>query len=595
MTDAVSPGVASARLDAWHVLRTALSVARAEPWRVFGVALIVFAPFAAVEAGTDLLAEHIRSESSHLEGLIAVALLPATTATIWGSALYAGGLERTIGAHHYGADRPDTLALLRGLPIGRLVAADLVLGAVVFTGYALFVLPGILAFTLFALVGPMVTIEERAVVDAFRRSASLVLERPWLVFSLVTLPVILEETILQELEEVLHARTAIAALIGAPIGASLLGAAIGLVEVTLAYELIRVEPHDAGAATNRRLIRHGVSALVGIVIVVATFAFILPRIADYGQVWHQIAALDWPQILALGAATLVSLLAFAPPMMAALPRLRFRQAFVVTQASAASSYVLPGGPAVGMATSFAMLRGWGFTAAAVTLAVAVTGVWLQFALLGFPAVGLALLAVTGGQQTGVESAGLLGLAVFGVVLAVFTGALSSARLAQWAGDLSARIVSRALALVRRAPVTWTGDSFVAFRTGALGLLRRRWHALTITTVAQQLALFGVLLVALRALGVPADQVSGVEAFAAWSLVRLLGALAITPGGIGVVELVLTSLLVGFGGARAGTVAAVLVYRVLTIAPTVALGLIAAATWRRHHPTAERSSPQATKA
>jgi len=106
---------------------------------------------------------------------------------------------------------------------------------------------------------------------------------------------------------------------------------------------------------------------------------------------------------------------------------------------------------------------------------------------------------------------------------------------------------------------------VAFRGHALGLLRRRWPVLTAATLIQQLTLF--------------------EAFAAWSLVRLLGALAITPGGIGVVELALTSLLVGFGGARAGVVAAVLVFRVLTILPTLALGLAAAVTWRRHHPAA----------
>ncbi len=592
MTDAVSVGVAPpARLDAWRVLRSAFAVARAEPLRVFAVAVIVFAPFAAIEAGAELVADYIRSEGTHVEGMIAIALLPATTATIWGSSLYAGGLERTVGAHGYGAERPSIVALLRDLPIQRLVIADLVLGAVVFIGYSALVVPGIVAFTLLALVGPMVTIEKRDVADGFRRSARLVLGRPWLVFALVTLPVILEEAILQELEELLHARTQIGTLVAAPIGASLLGAAIGLVEVTLAYELIRVEPRRGGATVGRRrLIRHGAGALLGITIVVATFAFILPRIADYSQVWGRITTLGWQEILALGAATLVSVLAYAPPMMAALPHLRFRQAFVVTQASAASSYVLPGGPAVGMATSFAMLRGWGFTAAAATLAVAVTGVWLQFALLGFPAVGLALLALTGGRQAGVESAGLLGLAAFAVALATLTGALSSARLAAWSGDVAARVVSRALALVRRAPVTWAGDSFVAFRARALGLLRRRWHALTLTTIVQQLTLFAVLLVSLRVLGVPDSQVNGVEAFAAWSLVRLLGALAITPGGIGVVELVLTSLLVGFGGARAASVAAVLVYRVLTIVPTIAVGLLAAATWRRHHPGALPTLP-----
>ena len=94
----------------------------------------------------------------------------------------------------------------------------------------------------------------------------------------------------------------------------------------------------------------------------------------------------------------------------------------------------------------------------------------------------------------------------------------------------------------------------------------------------------MLLVSLRALQVPADQVSIVQAFAAWSLARLLGSIPITPGGIGVVELSLTGTLVGFGGNNAGVVAAVLVYRFLTMVPTLLLGLFAASTLRRHAPT-----------
>ena len=56
--------------------------------------------------------------------------------------------------------------------------------------------------------------------------------------------------------------------------------------------------------------------------------------------------------------------------------------------------------------------------------------------------------------------------------------------------------------------------------------------------------------------------------------RLLGTIPITPGGIGVVELSLTATLIGFGGSNAGVVAAVLVYRFLTMVPTIVIGLAA---------------------
>ena len=56
-----------------------------------------------------------------------------------------------------------------------------------------------------------------------------------------------------------------------------------------------------------------------------------------------------------------------------------------------------------------------------------------------------------------------------------------------------------------------------------------------------------------------------------------------PPGIGIVEVGLTGALVAFGAPNAEAVAATLLYRALTVLPTLALGLLAAATWRTHHP------------
>jgi uncharacterized protein (TIRG00374 family) len=233
-----------------------------------------------------------------------------------------------------------------------------------------------------------------------------------------------------------------------------------------------------------------------------------------------------------------------------------------------------------MALSYAMLRGWGFAVAAVTLAVTLTGAWNQLFMFGAPAVALALLTLAGGSNPLLQTVALVGLAVFVVVVVAFAAALSGDDLARKIGDLAARIVSRGLRLVRRKPVTWGGESLVSFRRQAVGLLRRRWWALTLATLAGQLTVFVVLVVCLRTLGVSADQVSFTEAFAAWTLVRLLGSLPTTPGGLGIVELGLTGALVGFGGNNAGVVAAVLLYRFLTIVPTLALGLVSATLWRR---------------
>jgi putative heme transporter len=339
-----------------------------------------------------------------------------------------------------------------------------------------------------------------------------------------------------------------------------------------------MHPREPRRSSSRQ--RQLIGIGLGLAVVAATFVFVLPRIADYGDVWRVVRELSWQQIGALLLATMLNLVTFAPPWMVALPGLGFRRAFLLTQASTASTYIAPGGAAVGVALAFAMLRGWGFAGGSVGLAAAVTGIWNQFVLLGFPVIALALLTLQDEQDALLQTVALIGLAVFVVAAAGFAVGLSTPKLARFVGETAARLVTWFLRLVRRGPVGWTGDAFVRFRHEAIGLLGRRWHVLTLATLAGQLTVFVLFLVSLRVLDVSASEVSAVEAFAAWSLVRLLGSLPITPGGIGVVEVGLTTALVGFGGANAEVVAAVLVYRFLTIGPTLVLGLLAGATWRR---------------
>ena len=72
--------------------------------------------------------------------------------------------------------------------------------------------------------------------------------------------------------------------------------------------------------------------------------------------------------------------------------------------------------------------------------------------------------------------------------------------------------------------------------------------------------------------------------------RILGAIPLTPAGVGFVEIGLTGALVAFGAPNAEAVAATLLYRACTVLPTLALGLLAAATWRTHHPGESIDSP-----
>jgi uncharacterized protein (TIRG00374 family) len=253
----------------------------------------------------------------------------------------------------------------------------------------------------------------------------------------------------------------------------------------------------------------------------------------------------------------------------------------LTQASTALSIVVPGGPAVGVAGAYGMLRRWGFPAREFSRAVTLTGLWNQFLNLSFPIIAVFLLTVSGEQSAALATAAFIGVAVLGIVVAGFVVVLVNNRLAIEIGDLARRFATWALGKVRRGPVSWGGGSFERFRNDAGDFLERRWHLLTLASLAGSLTVFALLVISLRAFDVSPSQVSLVEAFAAWALVRIIASIPITPGGIGVVELGLTGALVGFGGPNARVVAAVLVYRFLTVVPTLVLGLIAAFTFRRH--------------
>ena len=117
---------------------------------------------------------------------------------------------------------------------------------------------------------------------------------------------------------------------------------------------------------------------------------------------------------------------------------------------------------------------------------------------------------------------------------------------------------------------WTNDSGTWQRAGGhfvtssgIDLVGRRWVAISTTVLVSHLTLVAVLLVALRHVGVSDAEVSWQQVLATFAFVRLLSALPITPGGVGIVELGMTAGLVAAGGPETDVVAAVLAYRALT--------------------------------
>lgn len=312
----------------------------------------------------------------------------------------------------------------------------------------------------------------------------------------------------------------------------------------------------------------------------AAFWIVLPQLVDYGQTWETLTDLGAGDVAALTLVGGVNLFTYWPVLVIALPGLTLREAAVVNQASTAVANTVPAGAAVALGVTYRMLRAWGFTRQSITNQIVLTGLWNNFVKLGLPVVAVAALAVTGELDGALVELTAVGLGVLVVMLAAGTVVLraerSAARLGAW---IDQRLAHRRV-LGRLAP-----------SPAAVGLPRARRRIrtlvhsaagwLSVATVISHLSLYSVLVVSLRAVGVGADDASWVKILAAFAFVRLLSAVPVTPGGVGVVELGY----VGFLGAGRGdeVVAAitggVLLFRAITYALPIVLGAAATVVFR----------------
>jgi len=319
---------------------------------------------------------------------------------------------------------------------------------------------------------------------------------------------------------------------------------------------------------------------VGVLVVAAIFVFAIPRFADWGAVWDAMETLTFIEFWSLLGVTVFNLYTYWLANQAALPGLRLGQSAVVTQTGTAVANTVPAGGAVAIGMTYAILSSWGFTGGETALFVGVTGLWNNFMKLALPAIALAFLVITGHTDPALVSAAAVGLAVLIVAIVLLVLVFRSSSVARSVGELLGRAISWIKGLFRRPAVTDLGDRAVRFRRETIVLVERRWLRLTWTTALSQVALFLVLLLSLRHMGVSEQEVSTAEVFAVYTFARLLSAIPITPGGVGVIDL-------GYIGGlsaidrpeSAQIVAAVLIFRVLTFGIQIPLGGITYFIWR----------------
>ena len=147
-----------------------------------------------------------------------------------------------------------------------------------------------------------------------------------------------------------------------------------------------------------------------LVILVLVVAVVLPQLGDYDAAWNAIQSMETWELLMIAGATIAMVFIYALPFQAALPGLRFWQAFQVRQVSFMISNVVPMGGAFGLAVQFGYLQRYGYGAAPATAVIGITSAWNTFTTLLLPVSALLLLAFTGQALNFLAIVGLADLA-----------------------------------------------------------------------------------------------------------------------------------------------------------------------------------------
>jgi len=225
------------------VLRHAHGMWRARTGRISGAAFVFFVPPAAVYFGAELVRDARADAAGTTRWLLLAAVIAlASVARFLGEIFFAGFLDLAIGDDYFRGERRTLGEVLRLLPWKPLLVVDVIVNVVAAVGVALFVVPGLVVYVLFGLVGPVVVQERRGVRDALARTCRISRPHWFLVLSLVVVPLGVEHALAELVRHAVH-DDGLLVIVGTEwlIALTML-AVVGVVEVALATELMARAP-----------------------------------------------------------------------------------------------------------------------------------------------------------------------------------------------------------------------------------------------------------------------------------------------------------------------------------------------------------------
>jgi hypothetical protein len=173
------------------VARDVASAYRAHWFFLITAAVVVLLP----QALADALLDHLNLEGIHsAHDIVILAAAPLTViVNLFGQAFYAGLAAAAVIEWRANRPLPGIVALLRSVPLGRLVLLDIVLTIGTAIGLVLLVIPGLIFMAFFSISPALVKFEHQSVWGSMRRSRDLVRGNFWRVMATVVGTIVLTE------------------------------------------------------------------------------------------------------------------------------------------------------------------------------------------------------------------------------------------------------------------------------------------------------------------------------------------------------------------------------------------------------------------
>jgi uncharacterized protein (TIRG00374 family) len=338
--------------------------------------------------------------------------------------------------------------------------------------------------------------------------------------------------------------------------------------MTAAIETARQHPPTWRAVLKRA---------IPLVMAGASIYLLFPAITKVLGAWPRLSSLDPIWFTAALAAEVASFTCnFGLQRLA----LRAKGWFAVVTAGLAGNSVtnsLPGGSAAGAAIQFQMLSTAGFdtdTAVGGLTAISLIGV---AAMLGLPLFTAPALIAGIRVSPDLAHTALLGLAGFVLFAGVGALVLGTDRPLATAGRVAQKVWNW---LTRgRHPVTGLDQRLLADRNAIRNVLGKHWRKALLLTTGRLGFDYGCLLAALHAANSSPQPSLVLLAYAAAGILALL---PITPGGLGIVEASLSSLLIVAGVHPGNAFLATLAYRLASYWLPLVSGVPAYLLFRRRY-------------